>query len=208
MQYRRIGALEVSVVGLGGNSFGTGNAGGTYFGALANGGGTLNLTKTGTGSQIIAGPASWRIRPSVSMSARISPRSTARASRSPVRPHTSDISVEGPAPGRVGRLHGGDHRAVGRVGEQRRFTVQHQGVVVPAVPQAGHHVVELGRADTPGRPYLYGTGFEFLERFGLASVEELPPLDVEVASRLAEEGGEAARRRYLAMTKKSLNPKT
>lgn len=53
-------------------------------------------------------------------------------------------------------------------------------------------VVELGRADTPGRPYLYGTGFEFLERFGLASVEELPPLDVEVASRLAEEGGEAA----------------
>ena len=42
----------------------------------------------------------------------------------------------------------------------------------------------------PGRPFLYGTGFEFLERFGLTSLEELPPLDVDVAARLAEEGGE------------------
>ena len=48
-------------------------------------------------------------------------------------------------------------------------------------------VVELGRAETPGRPFLYGTGFEFLERFGLTSLEELPPLDVDVAARLAEE---------------------
>jgi segregation and condensation protein B len=51
-------------------------------------------------------------------------------------------------------------------------------------------VVELGRSETPGRPFLYGTGFEFLERFGLTSLEELPPLDVEVAARLAEEGAE------------------
>lgn len=48
-------------------------------------------------------------------------------------------------------------------------------------------VVELGRSEAPGRPFLYGTGFEFLERFGLTSLEELPPLDVEVASRLIEE---------------------
>jgi segregation and condensation protein B len=47
-------------------------------------------------------------------------------------------------------------------------------------------VVELGRSDGPGRPFLYGTGFEFLERFGLTSLEELPPLDVEVAARLVE----------------------
>ncbi len=47
-------------------------------------------------------------------------------------------------------------------------------------------VVELGRAETPGRPYLYGTDFEFLERFGLASLEELPPLDADVAARLVE----------------------
>jgi segregation and condensation protein B len=51
-------------------------------------------------------------------------------------------------------------------------------------------LVELGRSGAPGRPFLYGTGFEFLERFGLTSVEELPPLDGDVAARLAEEGGE------------------
>jgi segregation and condensation protein B len=52
-------------------------------------------------------------------------------------------------------------------------------------------VVELGRSGAPGRPFLYGTGFEFLERFGLTSLDELPPLDVDVAARLAEEGGDA-----------------
>ncbi|MBA3876537.1 MAG: SMC-Scp complex subunit ScpB [Anaerolinea sp.] len=48
-------------------------------------------------------------------------------------------------------------------------------------------VVELGRADGPGRPILYGTGFDFLERFGLTSLDDLPPLDVDVAVRLMEE---------------------
>jgi segregation and condensation protein B len=48
-------------------------------------------------------------------------------------------------------------------------------------------VVELGRSEAPGRPYLYGTAFEFLERFGLTSLEELPLLDVDVAGRLAQE---------------------
>jgi len=52
-------------------------------------------------------------------------------------------------------------------------------------------VVELGRSDGPGRPFLYGTGFEFLERFGLTSLEELPPLDVEVAARLVEDDNDA-----------------
>ncbi len=52
-------------------------------------------------------------------------------------------------------------------------------------------VVELGRSDAPGRPFLYGTGFEFLERFGLTSLDELPALDIDVAARLAEEGGVA-----------------
>lgn len=51
-------------------------------------------------------------------------------------------------------------------------------------------VVELGRSEAPGRPFLYGTGFEFLERFGMTSLEALPPLDVDVAARLAEEGGD------------------
>lgn len=49
-------------------------------------------------------------------------------------------------------------------------------------------VVELGRADAPGRPILYGTGFDFLERFGLTSLDDLPALDADVAARLAEEG--------------------
>jgi segregation and condensation protein B len=51
-------------------------------------------------------------------------------------------------------------------------------------------IVELGRSEAPGRPFLYGTSFEFLERFGLTSVDEMPALDVDVAARLAEEGGE------------------
>jgi segregation and condensation protein B len=53
-------------------------------------------------------------------------------------------------------------------------------------------IAELGRAETPGRPYRYGTTFEFLERFGLTSLDELPALDAELAARLLEvDGGEA-----------------
>jgi segregation and condensation protein B len=56
---------------------------------------------------------------------------------------------------------------------------------------------EQGRADTPGRPYLYGTTFEFLERFGLTSLADLPPLEAEVAAFLvaqdhATDGGDRA----------------
>jgi segregation and condensation protein B len=50
-------------------------------------------------------------------------------------------------------------------------------------------VVELGRSAAPGRPILYGTAFEFLERFGLQSLDDLPTLDADVAARLSEEGG-------------------
>jgi segregation and condensation protein B len=37
-------------------------------------------------------------------------------------------------------------------------------------------VEELGRADSVGRPILYGTTFEFLQQFGLEKPEDLPPL--------------------------------
>ena len=47
-------------------------------------------------------------------------------------------------------------------------------------------VVETGRADAPGRPILYGTGIDFLERFGLASLDDLPPLDAPIAGRLVD----------------------
>jgi segregation and condensation protein B len=45
-------------------------------------------------------------------------------------------------------------------------------------------VTELGRSNAPGRPILYGTGFDFLERFGLTSLEQLPPLEPEIAERV------------------------
>ena len=38
-------------------------------------------------------------------------------------------------------------------------------------------VAEMGRRDTPGRPILYGTTFAFLERFGLTSLDDLPPME-------------------------------
>lgn len=38
-------------------------------------------------------------------------------------------------------------------------------------------IEEVGRAPTVGRPILYGTTFEFLQHFGLRSMDELPPLD-------------------------------
>jgi segregation and condensation protein B len=45
-------------------------------------------------------------------------------------------------------------------------------------------IVELGRSEAPGRPILFATGFDFLERFGMTSLEQLPPLEASVAERL------------------------
>jgi segregation and condensation protein B len=39
-------------------------------------------------------------------------------------------------------------------------------------------VQEVGRAEGPGRPILYGTAPDFLQHFGLNSLQELPPLDL------------------------------
>jgi len=36
---------------------------------------------------------------------------------------------------------------------------------------------EVGRAEGPGRPILYGTSAEFLQHFGLDSLEKLPPFE-------------------------------
>jgi len=47
-------------------------------------------------------------------------------------------------------------------------------------------VEEIGRAPTVGRPILYGTTFEFLQHFGLSSLEELPPLDKSLVSEQDE----------------------
>jgi len=45
---------------------------------------------------------------------------------------------------------------------------------------------EQGRAETPGRPILYGTSMEMMERFGLTSLDDLPPLEAEIAAQLAQ----------------------
>lgn len=38
-------------------------------------------------------------------------------------------------------------------------------------------VQEVGRSSSPGRPILYSITAEFLQHFGLGSLDELPPLD-------------------------------
>ena len=40
-------------------------------------------------------------------------------------------------------------------------------------------IQETGRAEKPGRPFLYTTTSDFLSSFGLTSLEELPPLQIE-----------------------------
>lgn len=40
-------------------------------------------------------------------------------------------------------------------------------------------VAEIGRLDAPGRPILFGTTEEFLRRFGVQSVTELPSINPE-----------------------------
>jgi segregation and condensation protein B len=42
-------------------------------------------------------------------------------------------------------------------------------------------IEEMGRADGPGRPILYGVTSTMLQHFGLGSTKELPPLDLEEA---------------------------
>jgi segregation and condensation protein B len=43
-------------------------------------------------------------------------------------------------------------------------------------------LAEAGRKDVAGRPILYRTTPEFLEAFGLRSLEELPPIDVDAGA--------------------------
>jgi segregation and condensation protein B len=55
-------------------------------------------------------------------------------------------------------------------------------------------VGEVGREDAPGRPMLYGTTPEFLERLGLSSLSALPPLAplLGAADEDADEGSAEA----------------
>lgn len=48
-------------------------------------------------------------------------------------------------------------------------------------------VCEVGRLDAPGKPLLFGTTEEFLRRFGVQSVEELPSIASEQLEDFKEE---------------------
>lgn len=51
-------------------------------------------------------------------------------------------------------------------------------------------VCELGRLDAPGRPILFGTTEEFLRRFSVQSLEELPSLNPEQVESFKTEAEE------------------
>ncbi|MDY5846768.1 MAG: SMC-Scp complex subunit ScpB [Bariatricus sp.] len=48
-------------------------------------------------------------------------------------------------------------------------------------------VCEVGRLDAPGRPLLFGTTEEFLRRFSVTSLDELPGIDAEKMETFKEE---------------------
>lgn len=48
-------------------------------------------------------------------------------------------------------------------------------------------IKEVGRAEGPGRAILYGTTKEFLDYFGLRTIEELPPLPERVNEEYVQE---------------------
>ncbi len=51
-------------------------------------------------------------------------------------------------------------------------------------------VCERGRLEAPGRPILFGTTEEFLRRFGIQSVDDLPSLNAEQVESFKEEAEE------------------
>ncbi len=54
-------------------------------------------------------------------------------------------------------------------------------------------VEEVGRLDAPGRPLLFGTTQEFLRRFGVTSIEELPQLNTDKEEEFKEEAEKEAK---------------
>ena len=53
-------------------------------------------------------------------------------------------------------------------------------------------VCECGRLDAPGKPILLGTTEEFLRRFSIHSIEDLPSLNPEQMENFKEEAEEEA----------------
>ena len=71
----------------------------------------------------------------------------------------------------------------------RPFVEQVRGVdcsgVMQSLQQKGL-IEEKGRMDLPGRPLLYGTTQNFLRCFGIASLEQLPPLPQRADETMTE----------------------
>ena len=53
-------------------------------------------------------------------------------------------------------------------------------------------VCELGRLDAPGRPLLFGTTEEFLRRFSVQSLDDLPGIEPEKLETFKEEAEDEA----------------
>lgn len=53
-------------------------------------------------------------------------------------------------------------------------------------------VCEVGRLDAPGRPLLFGTTEEFLRRFSVQSLDDLPSVDPEQMEHFKEEAEDEA----------------
>ena len=54
-------------------------------------------------------------------------------------------------------------------------------------------VEEVGRMDAPGRPILFGTTVEFLRRFSVQSLDDLPSLAPEQIEHFKEEAEDEAK---------------
>lgn len=67
------------------------------------------------------------------------------------------------------------HQPVAKNGVNAVRGVNSDGVIASLVEKG--LVREAGRDNTPGSPILYGTTAAFLEKFGLKSIKDLPPLE-------------------------------
>lgn len=50
-------------------------------------------------------------------------------------------------------------------------------------------IQDIGRADGPGRPILYSTTPDFLQHFGISSIEDLPPLELDAPGEVSGDQG-------------------
>ncbi|MEL7644776.1 MAG: SMC-Scp complex subunit ScpB [Anaerolineaceae bacterium] len=50
-------------------------------------------------------------------------------------------------------------------------------------------IEEKGRSEAPGRPILYGVAVDFLQHFGLESLEQLPEIDIEALKAVQPSDG-------------------